>query len=283
MRRANRLIFNDQPHTPLGRLISAGFREKEEAHIFQRQNMRVMGNYSVTYLISGSGSYSDSGDFKQGVRAGDLIVIFPELAHRYGPRRHDKWNELYVTFEGPIFDLLREQKVLDPAQPVLRLSPVTKWLPRLEEILLNTRPCDAGEATAEVARFVDLLVQMVAPRTLGRPTPGDSQWLLQTKKVLEYNLSEPLDLHEVAKQVGMSYERFRKEFAQKSGTPPARYRARCRIAAACSMLAEHSFPIKTVALRTGYSDVFQFFKRFKQFTGCTPSEYRKRNSKRLKS
>ena len=49
---------------------------------------------------------------------GDVVLVLPERAHWYGPGRGRTWDELYLVFDGPVFDLWRGTGVLDEAHPV---------------------------------------------------------------------------------------------------------------------------------------------------------------------
>ena len=55
---------------------------------------RVLGSYAVVLLLEGQGGYEDANGFRRPVAAGDMLLLFPELGHRYGPRRRQFWNEI---------------------------------------------------------------------------------------------------------------------------------------------------------------------------------------------
>ena len=52
-----------------------------------------------------------------------------------------------------------------------------------------------------------------------------------------------------------------------------------RIKLASNLLTETELPVKQIALKSGYRDVFYFCKVFKKYRLYTPSEYRARNKK----
>ena len=57
--------------------------------------------------------------------------------------------------------------------------------------------------------------------------------------------------------------------------PPHEYVLQSRVAEARRLLAEGDDPIKTIAARLGYRDVYFFSRQFKRFTGVPPALFRK--------
>lgn len=273
----SQLLFSSEYSTPLGRLTRAGIISKITAAGFR--SMRVMGKYAIVYLLEGNGFYRDANGVKAGVSAGDLLLLFPEIAHRYGPQRDQTWSEIYVVFDGPIFDLLRVQGILTPTHTVTRLKPVESWFDNIYGTLASPRPKTLSQACAEVSAFAHLLTGIYAP-LLDAPTAQKSApWLETAYYLLESNLEKPLDLAMIARECGLSYENFRKRFAEATGTSPARYRAQKRIEAACMLLDHPNMTIKSVASGLGFRDEFHFSKRFKQLTGKTPRSHQLRHEK----
>lgn len=246
------------------------------SHVSESKSMRVLGSYAIVYLLKGSGFYRDGNGFRAELLAGSLLMLFPEVAHLYGPRRGEHWGEIYVVFDGPIFDLWRERGLLDSSRPVAHLEPIEEWHRRLTSTLLPSRPRGVGEAAIEVCAFAHLLTQMLAPRLDAQASPCQSDWVSHACYLLCANLEKPLELQSVAGECGLSYESFRKRFASEVGVSPARYRAERRIGAACALLDHPGMAIKSVASGLGFSDEFHFAKRFKQITGKTPNAYRQR-------
>lgn len=273
----SQLLFTTERSTPLGRLTRAGILSKISASGFR--SMRVMGKYAIVYLLEGSGFYRDANGVRCDVSAGDLLLIVPELAHRYGPRRGEIWSEIYVVFDGPIFDLWRERGLLDSSRPVTHLAPIEPWFDRIRNALVIPRPKTPSQACLEVSAFAHLLTEIYAPHLDGINTHNGDGWLETARYLLESNLEKPLDLAAVARECGLSYESFRKRFAAVTGISPARYRAQKRIDAARVLLDHPNMTIKSVAADLGFRDEFHFSKRFKQLTGETPRSHQLRHEK----
>lgn len=239
------------------------------------RKMRIMGCYALVYILAGGGEYQDAGGGPRRVEAGDLILVFPDLPHTYGPGPDDRWDELHVLFEGEVFDLWRQRGLLDPQRPVLHLEPVSTWLPRL------TRVFDAsasGRPALQVCRLQEVLAEMMEYDARGAGERASQAWVDRAQSRLEDGLGTGggRDLPAVAGALGMSYEAFRKRYRRLTGEAPGAYRARCVMDLAARRLLEGKQTLGEIAEVLGFCDEFHFSKRFKQITGLTPGAYRRR-------
>lgn len=239
-------------------------------------SMRILGNYALVLITGGSGYYRDARGHACSLRSGDAVLVFPDLPHAYGPAADGAWSQSYLVFEGPCFDLLRQEEVISPHRPVWHLEPVDFWNDRLEELFQGPASVGENDGLKAVGRFVALLAEMAAAdRDASRS--DDYAWLETSMRLL----SEPqaagwLTLQEVAPRVGMSYESFRKRFAEEAGESPGQFQKRRRIERACAAIYQNAASFKQLAEQLGFCDVYHFSRVFRQIMGEPPSSFRKR-------
>ena len=265
------LYLNDIP-TPLGQITSLGTIYRGTGT--GRGVMRVYGTYAVAYFLEGMGQYSDANGFHHKIVPGDLVLVTPELPHRYTTRPGHYWNECYLIFDGPVFDLCQTQGILNPARPVIHLEPIDLWLARLQSVITSPTSQSPVEKMAEVGRLLALLMEMLAQEddalTGGRIAP----WLLAAKARFAENMEIEIDPISVAQELGVHYETFHKGFQKQFSVSPGLYRTQRRIAVACRLLKLTTMTQQRIAAHLGFSDEFYFFKRFKQIVGVSPRKYR---------
>ncbi len=240
------------------------------------QKMRILGKYALILIHSGNCYYADGNGINRELETGDLVLIFPEIPHAYGPLAEGDWKHSYVVFEGPQFDLFRKTGIIDQSDPIWHLEPVDYWKRRFQEIFPQNPRTSKSAANRTVAQFSYLIADMSATHTEASRTSEDA-WLEESM----YLLSGPTDAvwlepQTVAQRVGLSYENFRKQFVRRSGDSPAQFQKRRRIEHACAAIYQNSHSFKELADELGFCDVFHFSKVFRQITGDTPSAFRKK-------
>ncbi len=271
--RRDHMQVRPAPTTGLGAITMCGFQSSSRG--LMSRPLRVFGRYAVVYLVSGSGVYEDERGCNQSIRPGDLIFVFPELGHRYGPGPSESWSEFYLVFEGPVFDLWRQQGLLDPARPVLHAEPVDHWLRALENVVGGTRLLEAAPPLLEVCRLQQVLAELHSGATQPMTDPAEQRWAARACALLEAELSKPLVLEQVAGQLGLPADSFRKRFTRRLGVTPGRYRAQRVMERACLLMQQGRLTDKQIARELGFCDEFHFSRRFKQLMGASPRVFRR--------
>ncbi len=231
--------------------------------------MRVMGSYALVYVLAGGGRFTDALGCRKEICEGDLVLIFPDVAHTYGPPRGGHWDEIHIVFEGPVFDLWRAGGILREEKPVYHLEPVDYWRSRFEQIVEPNL-----SSLERVCRLQSALAAALTDYQRSPVSARNEAWLAQARALLDAKIGEPVYVDDVARRLGVSPETFRKKFARLAGMSPWRYRTRQVIERACQMVHEGELTNKEIAGILGYNDEFHFSRRFKHVTGRSPAQFR---------
>ena len=258
--------------SPLGRISLAGFIRNGEG--IPARPMRLLRSYALVYLVDGSGRFQDGHGVDQTVHAGDLMLLFPDVPHTYGPIPTTHWTELYLVFDGPLFDLWRRSGLLDPTRPVRHLEPIEHWTHRFESILDAPRQPGAAPPLLEIGRLQLVLSEALVHGQHTHAEGEDTAWAERARMLLESDLDQDLDLGQIATDLGMSYDGFRKRFRRVIGMAPARYRGTRIIDRAGELMHDRNLTDREIAERLGFCDEFYFSRRFKQITGHSPRQFR---------
>lgn len=92
------------------------------------------------------------------------------------------------------------------------------------------------------------------------------------------NISDHISIDELAGLCRMSEVTFRRHFLRVTGMSPSNYWMRVRIEKAEQLLTGADVRISDIADALGFYDSTYFCKKFRQFTGMTPKEYRNSQS-----
>jgi len=264
--RRSRVVFDSDLSTPLGRISLSSYQRASRG--ISLTNMRTFGRYALVYLLDGRGRMKWGRQPAVRVRPGDLLFVYPEIPHGYGPGPRESWSELFIVFDGPVFDLWRRCGLLDPQQPIRHLSQIRRWLPRMEKVVEPGLPATPAGMLRRICRLQQFLSDIAK-----EPEPEAVSWVRGAQqRLLDSPETNPARL---ARELGLSYETFRKEFAKQTGLPPARYQLRRRIDQARRLIAERNLTNKEVAETLGFYDEFHFSRRFREITGQSTRDFRK--------
>lgn len=264
-----RLWLQDETERPLGRVTLASCLKSSQGTGFQR--MRVLGRYALVYTVAGAGRYRDALGNRARLSPGDALLIFPEVPHSYGPLG-GPWDEAFLVFEGELFDSWRTQQLISPLRPFAKALPVEQHFAALAAFSVQPRPQTVAAHLAQLAELMALLTSFV--NFCDAPT-AQLDWMVRARAALESNLELELRGTALAHQLGLSYDRFRKDFTRCTGQSPAEFRMAARMRAARALLQNTRLTHAAIASSLGFTDEFHFSRQFKQHEKMAPREYRR--------
>jgi len=221
-------------------------------------------------------------------RAGDFCLIGSNLPHAFGSqpseRRGADWmvgHFLPSVWGEPFWKLPEMRRIaalLDRSRcgigfPAEQAGECAVGFQRLERT-----PAGAGRLAAWL-ELLDRLAVLPGQRVLN-PAPFTGETMdprLQTVLAWVETHAGDADLTQgrAAAQVHQSPQAFSRFFHQATGRVFQRYVSEVRVARACGDLLNSEAGISQIAFQSGFNNLANFNRRFREITGCTPREYRR--------
>lgn len=110
------------------------------------------------------------------------------------------------------------------------------------------------------------------------PQPYRFRQILKIISYLQQNFKKPPDWRMLARQNGLSYRSFQRQWQQSGLPPPNQYVTHLRMEEAKRLLTKTTMPIADIADELHYCDCAWFCAVFRRATGVTPLQYRRRFS-----
>lgn len=242
-----------------------------EDHHFIWERGRILQAYQIVLISEGQGSleYGTNRE-KCAIEAGSLFLLFPGIWHRYSPDPERGWTEHWVECRGPAFDAARDGGFLRINSPVY---PADDEFSRTFAIIHRLA---TENALGNQPQLSTLGLQLLA--LLCRPfdsSASAAEKLVQQAKILILeHYSEAICMEKLARELGISYSRFRQLFRKQTGTSPKQYLISLRIERACDLIANTDKSFKEIAALLGFNSPFHFTNQFRQIIGVSPRGWR---------
>ena len=233
--------------------------------------LRILGQFCHVAVLRGHGEYVSAAAGRHRVDAGDVMVQLPDDPCLYYP--DGEWTTCWVTWNGA------EGRVLERAgcirSPVLRNAgeAVSSAYRQMLPLMASATAASALKRKSLVLTMLQALLEPLDASAAALSAPDPIQEVL-VRLHQDYNRAP--DLAALARRAGLSLTHFRRLFRAATGRSPVQYIRDLRMAEARRLLRE-GLPLKTVADRVGYVDLFYFMRVFKAATGCPPGEFARFN------
>jgi transcriptional regulator GlxA family with amidase domain len=107
----------------------------------------------------------------------------------------------------------------------------------------------------------------------------EDEEILRAQSYIEKNYHLQISVDQIAEQTNMSKRNFIRRFKNATQNTPLEYLQRVKIESAKKALEKNAENVSSLMYDAGYNDLKTFRKVFKQITGLTPQDYRKKYSR----
>lgn len=262
-----------QARCALGAVTQSGLLVKRRPWQGFEAGLRYFGRFAVVLLVEGAGCYEDDRGVRRDLEAGDATIVLPDVGHRYGPRPGRRSREMFIVFDGPIFDQWYESGLVSADRVIVAARPVERWAQRMRQVIEPTAST-AGDALGEVCRVQQFLADLLHGPAAAGTGRGRSPWLEQAIELIESTIPGAADWEAIAASLHVSPATLRRRFRERLGVSPGRYRTRRMIDRACELMQQTDLTDQQIADRLGFCDPYYFSRCFKQTVGRSPRAYR---------
>jgi AraC-like DNA-binding protein len=252
-----------------------------KGYAFDWQKGRVLDSYALVYISSGRGTFESKPKISVAIEPGHAFLLFPGVWHRYAPAPETGWHEHWIGFDGEIARRWQQHRFISPQNPVLKINAEDALLAtfsRVIQAVRTSRPALQQILAGATANLLGLFYSAQQTRLVADDKNSN---LIETAiSRIQSDYAGELDIAALARELGVSYGWFRKNFSAHSGLSPHQYLLELRLVRARSLLAETRLTIKEIAAQTGFQDEHYFSRLFRRKLNLTPGEWRNRSRRR---
>lgn len=248
-----------------------------ENYSFYKGSGRTLDEYQLVYITAGRGRFESASCPPATVEAGTMLLLFPNEWHSYSPDPAAGWTEWWVGFRGVNIDKLAGQGFLSPKRPMFRIG-CSGGIERCYREIIGT--------VEEERMGFQPLISSIVLHILGSVLFKHSNLLYsdnpvvekinRAKAIMRARCDRNITPEQLAREVGMGYNWFRRTFREYVGMAPAQYQQALRINKARELLATTSHTISEIAYTLGFESASAFSLFFQTREHQSPTQYRAR-------
>lgn len=238
----------------------------------------------LIYVIDGC-IYVTEGDTDYEVNAGELLILKNDI-HHFGKKKIQKGTKwIFVHFRisadcnaSPFYPDASPLDAYDTtAESILTLPKFLDSVSARFEKELKTFIEYAQSDDAYKKWFINQRLFLLLS-SLAVSAQGFSNNLTLSDRICRYlsdNIGVPFSSENIEKRFYLSYKYMSHLFKKEKGVTMQQYHNSVRMDEACRLLCSTLMSIGEIADKLGFSDVLYFSRCFRNYTGKSPSAYRK--------
>ena len=252
------------------RAESIGITNPDKDYFIQRKHLDY---YVFEYVVSGKGYIKQDG-VTYYVKAGDFYMLKPGSSHVYGADKKEPYKKMWINFFSGILDgLLSAYGLFDKV--VIHNPDCKQYFTEL--ISYAEKHPYHDEYSIGLSRIIFKILfslsQKISNEKITSPLAND------VKERLDASIYRKITLNDLCAEINISKSQMNREFKKYYNTTPYNYLLDKRIFMAKELLKNSSMKIFEISDKLCFSDEYNFSNIFKQKTGVSPIEFRKRLTK----
>lgn len=232
-------------------------------------------SYILHFCLKGKGTLH-VGNCPHLVKAGNLMLIYPNVKIIPKADRQDPWELCWVGFTGSDARLLTDAIGFTPLKPVMQTNERDREKIKycFEEIYgsRGDRPSQVVDMTGKLYSCLSFLMGQANQSFSRNPS---YVYIEVACQYIADNYAKKITVDEIAEAVGISRSCLYRAFMTNLSLSVQDYLTEYRIKASCNLLEKGRLGLKEVAYQCGFASSLYYSQVFKRVMGFPPSRYLK--------
>lgn len=243
---------------------------------------RILPEFQIILITRGRGEFESRETGRLPIRHNTLMVLFPDVWHRYRPSRSAGWEERWISFNGEFAHRMHELDLISARRPLRHLARGESLSAAFDRTLGRIHDDPTRQSSLVLVGAIELLALAAE---LAQPPPDPPAPL-----VPRYGVRDPLvaraieviwtqshrhiSIPQIALQLDVPRRTLERRARAALGRTVLDEIHRCRLSRAKRLLEETNLPVKTVAYLSGFRDGERLRLLLAKSEHCSPAQFR---------
>ena len=229
--------------------------------------------FLIHFILEGKGKFM-AGNISYELGAGQGFLIAPDHPTTYIADEKEPWTYVWIGFSGAQAEELVSSIGLSMEQPVFSGGNAAE-LKEIVFAMLRHNSCGVQDSLFVTGQLYHFLSCIAASNKDILPKTDESDYVNQAVTYIQNHITEPVQVEEIARYVGLNRSYLSTLFRKKTGYSPIQYIQNARITKAKHLLESSRIPVSAIAFSCGYQKPESLIRLFRQRYGVSPAVYRK--------
>lgn len=254
-------------------------RQHPSGYYYTWETGRRLSEYQLCFVFSGEGVVEFAPRKPVALSQGKLLLLAPGEWHRCRPDPETGWGTLWIGFGGKMARSIVRSVFHREGSFVSSVARAKEFEASAMRLVNQMLKFGERRPLSSAGDLMSLLGRIAEEDFDSEAVMATSAAIRQAQAAIVRRACETIDFAELAKSVGMTYDRFRHHFAGMTGFSPLQFQLAERMRVAKNLVSNTNLSISDIARRTGFSSAAYFARSFKAATKLSPIGYRRTSSR----